>query len=235
VDGESQVSPFGGPLLPVGEVLAEFEVTKAWVNDVAWSPSGSSLAFAGHDSCLHVVVFTPGAEPVVSSLKCTGLPLMRLLFLSETVLVGAGHGLSPEVFAREGQGGAWECLGRLEKQGVEAGGAGKPAASGFGAARAMFASKVTKGQGAGEEAEAGWTRHASAVTYMQSRKRNGACSAAPLECPSLTSPRPSRLAANGLVVEFSTSGNDGRVATWPLADFVTNLDSRGSMQALGLA
>lgn len=39
--------------------------TVGWVNAVAWSPSGTSLAFAGHDSSLVVVTFPPAnAEPI---------------------------------------------------------------------------------------------------------------------------------------------------------------------------
>lgn len=54
-------SPFSHQLrlrqeLALGEVYAEFGC-HGWVHSVAWSPSGSSMAFTGHDSSLHVVTF----------------------------------------------------------------------------------------------------------------------------------------------------------------------------------
>lgn len=50
--------------LALGEVYAEFGC-HGWVHSVAWSPSGSSMAFAGHDSSLHVVNF-----PAKGTLLC---------------------------------------------------------------------------------------------------------------------------------------------------------------------
>jgi hypothetical protein len=40
---------------------------QSWINDCAWSPSGRSLAFIGHDSLLHVVTFAadPSTAPSI--------------------------------------------------------------------------------------------------------------------------------------------------------------------------
>ncbi|CAN0474080.1 unnamed protein product, partial [Phaeothamnion confervicola] len=58
VDAAADAGPFG-KALPFGEVYAEF-TCNAWVNAVAWSQSGKLLAFAGHDSTVHVVQFGGG-------------------------------------------------------------------------------------------------------------------------------------------------------------------------------
>jgi hypothetical protein len=50
-----------------GETYYEFPTVAnvGWINAVAWSPSGATLAFAGHDSSLVIVTFPPGdAEPI---------------------------------------------------------------------------------------------------------------------------------------------------------------------------
>ena len=227
---------FGGAALPeVGEVVAEFEVTRAWLNDCAWSPSGASLAFVGHDSLLHVVSYPAAGgggggagaaggdgEPIVQSIKCPTLPGMRVLFLSESLLVTCGHGMNPELFLRgapaaDGAPPAWGFACYLDRRGASAdaakakaaaaGAAG--AASGWASARAMFASKVNKGQAAGSGAEDPWTRHTNAITYLQPYR--AAATAAPA------------------TRAFSTSGVDGRVVVWDLVDIAPpELDLRAA-------
>ena len=146
VDAARAATPFGA-LPEAGEVITEFEITRAWVNDVAWSPSGRALAFAGHDSLLHLVTFGSGeAGPLLQTIKCPTLPAMRLTFLSETALVTAGHSMNPELYvcsagagAGAGAGAAaalplWTFASYLDKR-PEAG-AGAKAAGGVAAARA---------------------------------------------------------------------------------------------------
>lgn len=101
--------------LESGEVLAEWEMTKAWVNDAQWSPSGAQLAFIGHDGLLHVTDMAAaarGSEAAVSSLKTSGLPGAALLWVSETALIVGGHNANPDVFAKEG--GAWKAVGSCD-------------------------------------------------------------------------------------------------------------------------
>jgi actin related protein 2/3 complex subunit 1A/1B len=61
-----------------GEVLAEFEQTRAWVNDIAWSPSAAQLAFIGHDGLIHITAFDASgkSEPVtqVRQFACLDTP-----------------------------------------------------------------------------------------------------------------------------------------------------------------
>ena len=96
--------PFPQPL-EFGEVYAELSA-QGWVNAVAWSPSGMSLAYAGHDCTLHVATFGSSAgssaPPVVRVLPLRGLPLSCLVFLTDRALVGAGYDFEPIVFVAAG-------------------------------------------------------------------------------------------------------------------------------------
>jgi len=97
--------PFPQPL-EFGEVYAELSA-QGWVNAVAWSPSGLSLAYAGHDCTLHVATFGSSATgssapPVVRVLPLRSLPLSCLVFLTDRALVGAGYDFEPIVFVAAG-------------------------------------------------------------------------------------------------------------------------------------
>jgi actin related protein 2/3 complex subunit 1A/1B len=176
VDAAPVATPFG-PLPEVGEIVTEFEVTRAWLNDCAWSPCGSALAFVGHDALLHVATFnpaTPGAPPTIQTVKCPTLPATRILFLSPTALVTAGHSMNPELFtctssAEKGAGGAqpptWSFASYLDKK-PDAGASAK-ATTGIAAARAMFANRVSKGQSAGSPDTEVWTKHHNAIVGIK--------------------------------------------------------------------
>ena len=96
--------PFPQPL-EFGEVYAELSA-QGWVNAIAWSPSGLSLAYAGHDCTLHVATFGSSVgssvPPVVRVLPLNGLPLSCLVFLTDRALVGAGYDFEPIVFVAAG-------------------------------------------------------------------------------------------------------------------------------------
>ncbi len=187
-----------GPLPPAGEVLDEFDVTRAWVNHCAWSPSGSMLAFAGHDSLLHIATFNPdrSVAPIIQTIKCPTLPAMRVQFLSENCLVTAGHSMNPELFGRNDGAaasaaaaavpvGAWTFLGYVDRKPDAASGAAGKITNSFASARGMFASKVLKGEsssgggGAGTatngsaESSSDWIKHKNAITYLQPCKTSG--------------------------------------------------------------
>mmetsp|Transcript_52466 Transcript_52466/g.104202 ORF Transcript_52466/g.104202 Transcript_52466/m.104202 type:complete len:360 (-) Transcript_52466:363-1442(-) len=133
-------APCQGKVVEFGETYFEFpsaSVSVGWVNACAWSPSGETLAFAGHDSSLVVVTFPEGdAEPVEQLIKFGELPLSTLSFVSESGLVGAGHGFSPLAFAS--LGGVWASVGALEAKDEKAVEEVKEVASGAASARAMF-------------------------------------------------------------------------------------------------
>jgi actin related protein 2/3 complex, subunit 1A/1B len=97
VDGNNvNAGPFQIPV-EFGEAYTEINAF-GWVNAVAWSPSGSILAFAGHDSSVHFATLYPEG-PVVQTIRFSFLPLNKLMFLKEKVLIGAGHDFNPAVFS----------------------------------------------------------------------------------------------------------------------------------------
>lgn len=203
IDGEDE-TPDGaqfGSLPEAGEVLVDFEQTKSWVNDCAWSPSGSQLAFIAHDGLLHIANFAAGeGQNPLQTIKTTALPATKVLFLSESALATAGHSMNVDIYSKEGSGsGAWAFKTSLDKKaggGAAAGGAGAAERPGFGAAKAVFAAMVFKGQSAQAASETDlWTKHQAAITNLLPYSVAGG-------------------AAGGKVTKVSTSGLDGRVVCW---------------------
>lgn len=161
LDGPAPVVEPFGPLPDLGEVLFELETAKTWVTGVAWSPTGRALAYAGHDSTLHIAQWTgnePGGHPVLSTVACDSLPFTCLRFLSPSSLVAAGHAMVPLLYAQvqqgQGQGqpvpagspagaATWACAGALQKKGT-----GESAAAGAGS-RPSTAENVRSQQSTG--------------------------------------------------------------------------------------
>ncbi|TMW60884.1 hypothetical protein Poli38472_000926 [Pythium oligandrum] len=196
VDGAPNPGPFP-QLAPFGEPLAEFDNANAWVNAVAWSPSGNRLAFAGHGSSVHLVQFgAPGEYPTIQSIRFQQLPLNRIMFLSDDALVGAGFDFNVLLFSTDAKG-LWSFNELLDKKPVES--AVKRSSGTFDAARSMWQSKVTRGQSSDatlNDKGALWTKHESAITDIQAYRRS----------------------ASGGVTEFTTSALDGRIVLWQLAN-----------------
>jgi actin related protein 2/3 complex subunit 1A/1B len=87
-------TPCQGKVVEFGEAYYEFPsdaagVSVGWVNACAWSPSGRTLAFAGHDASLVVVTFPDGGagEPTEQVLHLAELPLASLCFVSEVPIL----------------------------------------------------------------------------------------------------------------------------------------------------
>ena len=121
VDGPPDAGPFE-TMPPFGEPLAEFDNASAWVNAVAWSPKGDCLAFASQGSSIHIVHFgAPGEYPTIQvllrvtgrylcgtdawmkrsqSIRFSRLPLMRIMFLSGSAIVGVGYDSNPMLFSQ---------------------------------------------------------------------------------------------------------------------------------------
>jgi len=91
-----------GSKLPFATVCKEIQVG-SWVHTVKWSPSGNRLAFATHDSTLHVLECAT-ENHVLNSTKYQHLSLVDLLFLNENSIVGVGHDYNPLLF-QAGAGG----------------------------------------------------------------------------------------------------------------------------------
>jgi len=123
---------------------------------------------------------------LLQTVKTDGLPACRVLWLSETALVTAGHNVVPDVFARAGDGSwAFVASADVRDDAAAAAAAGGRAASAFGTARAVFVANkaVNSGAGAakGRHAAHGpasggeqWTKHQSAITDMRAYTTTGA-------------------------------------------------------------
>mmetsp|Transcript_24169 Transcript_24169/g.43032 ORF Transcript_24169/g.43032 Transcript_24169/m.43032 type:complete len:389 (-) Transcript_24169:1164-2330(-) len=93
-----------------GERLLEVDCNSSWVHDVAWSLNGSKLAACSHNCTVFVVdgldvnvpeSFTQAASDV-ATVTLTTLPLKSILFVSESILVGAGFDAKVFTFTCEG-------------------------------------------------------------------------------------------------------------------------------------
>ncbi|KAF9915231.1 hypothetical protein BX616_006615 [Lobosporangium transversale] len=100
VDKKPAPSPWGEKL-PFNTVCGEFSSgTGGWIHGVAFSPSGDSLAFTGHDSSITVVSPATGS---VQTIRAPYLPYVSVLWLNENQIVAAGHDCAPHLFENKGQ------------------------------------------------------------------------------------------------------------------------------------
>lgn len=147
-----------------GEMLAEFDVTKSWVQNVAWSPDGYRIAFAGHNSSIHFAQLGKDVQPSIQSVTVSGLPFQSVSFVDNDNLVGVGWECNPMLF--KASGGNWSFSKSLDQ------GQAKPKMavqkSGFAAARGMFAASTDKGQDAsqGEEDTVLATLHQNTIIHV---------------------------------------------------------------------
>lgn len=96
-----------------GDYITE---TGGWIQDVAFSPSGDSLAFVSHDSSIGIIYPEgEGAAPrSIINVKTNYLPFTSLLFVTENKLVVGGHNCNLVVF--EGDELNWTETLKVETQ-----------------------------------------------------------------------------------------------------------------------
>jgi len=187
-----------------GEILAEFDHAKAWVQAVAWAPSGFRLSFAGHGSTIHFVqLLGGGAQPVVQTVSMPGLPYLDIGFLSDNTIVAVGFDANPHIYTSGGSDSepVWAFTDVVDKKDEKKDDSKVPAKAGIGAARAIFNDAATRGHAVGGpkvEVKAIETIHKNNINSLQVFNKVGT-DGSPL--PSTT---------------FSTSGVDGRVVFWDL-------------------
>jgi len=187
VDGSNvNAGSFGAPQ-EFGEAYCELS-SLGWVHAVAWSPSGNALAYAGHDSTIHIAT-SLSATPVVRSVRLQALPMTSLLFVSESVLAAAGHDFTPQLFTANRSTGDWSYFDVLDKPKALEAAVSTNATS---AARELFKSKTTRGQDAKAENDELKSAHESTITCI--------CNAS--------------TAGKGHMI--STSGLDGKLVIWNL-------------------
>ena len=146
-----------------GEIYAEMSCM-GWVNAVAWSPSGHTLCYAGHDSSIHFVQFNDGS-PVVQTIRFSSLPIQSLLYISERGVLGGGHDFNPLLFGYSDDNNKWEYKRNLEAR--KAAAVTTAATGSVAAARALFQNKSTRGQDSKNDDDKLWTKHENTITCMQ--------------------------------------------------------------------
>jgi len=171
-----------------GAVLWEFDACQAWVNSVCWSPSGNSVAFAGHDSSIHFAAIS--AEPQVQSITHGFLPFLSIAFLGETTVIAAGFNNNAAFFADSGSG--WGFVDRLDK---EEGKQEKKAASGMKSQLNKFQEADKRGVQFGKDA---------VDTSLKTVHQNTISQVTPFF-------------TNDKATVVATTGIDGRLQLWDLA------------------
>jgi len=128
LDGKGAETPFG-PAAKFGTLLYEWE-SLGWVQDVAFSPAGDTLAACSQNSTVSImdVAAMAANNCTVQTLRLSELPLTQLLFLPDGSLVGAGHCYNPILFVKQGSG-AWAEAGKISPAKTESKEAGGTAAT----------------------------------------------------------------------------------------------------------
>jgi actin related protein 2/3 complex subunit 1A/1B len=150
LDQKPAQNPFQGDLA-FGEQLAEYQ-SPAWVHAVEWSPSGSRLAFVGHDSSISFVDIASGS---VERIPLPGLPFRSLAFLTENSVVAAGHDCMPVLFTNQG---SWAFAKNVDEEKAPAGGAAAQSA------KSMWQQKVDLGTTTNETTLG--TKHQNAISCI---------------------------------------------------------------------
>jgi len=180
-----------------GEILCEFEHSKAWVNSVAWSPNGFRLAFTGQGSSIHFVQILAGAAPVVQSLELDCLPFLDMDFVNDGTVVAAGFSMNPTIFKAGGDDSdpKWDVADFLDKKTDSSAASPSEAAKKGGAfdkTRGIFADSVSRGIKIGSDGKGSeiLTKHKNYITCLQ------------------------LFGKGGTVKRITTSALDGRVLFW---------------------
>jgi len=186
VDGDDMDGGVFGDIGPFGTVLVEFNQAKSWVTAVSWSPSGDQLAFASHNCAVSFVTWDAEGGMELDPVPTPSLPNQAVTWLSDNCLIAAGHDMNPQVYSRSAADGHWHFVGYVDNK--EKGAAKTKSA--MGAARAMFADRVSKGQDSTDaSSDKLLTKHTAAIVEVRHMAGQGAS-------------------------RFSTCSVDGRVVKW---------------------
>ena len=215
-----------------GDLLAEFAGSNGWVEGapraaaaggeatdpraphaaVSFSFNGFALAYVGHDATLNICTWdekNPTAEPNQESLKELVLPSTKVVWLSDQIIVTAGHDFRPFVYQHPGPNrGSWKFLGSLDKEPDAKKDAPAPAAgdqTGFAASKSLWTNKTVKAQDTSSSQQDSaelWTKHANTIVDMK------------ILGDTVYSTK---------VDTLSTAGLDGRVVVWKAKGALPNL------------
>ncbi|XP_068659919.1 actin-related protein 2/3 complex subunit 1A-like [Aristolochia californica] len=175
-----------------GEQIVQLDLSISWAFCVKWSPSGNTLAYAGHNSTLYFVEEV-GPTPSAQNVAFRDLPLRDLLFVNERMVIGVGFDCNPMVFMAD-ERGIWGFVRFLDEKKVA------PSSSKYGSQLSGTLGKLY-----------GQPKHGVNNDAVEpSRVRGGAHD----NC--ITCILPLKKAGETSVKQFSTSGLDGKVVIWDL-------------------
>jgi len=109
--GDNYTQTWGDNCTKFGNILAEFDQSRGWIEACRFSQSGLRFAFAGHDSTVHFGEIKDGKVDVQTILR-RDLPIRAIAFLSDNTAVGGGYDNVPIVYEYKGR---WEETGPLDK------------------------------------------------------------------------------------------------------------------------
>lgn len=181
-----------------GTIVAELPL-KAWVNDLSWSPTGTILAAATHDSRITIFTFpssTLYTDPKVDHITLRSLPLRSIRFISPTQLVGGGFDFMAMLFAPNDKGEKWALKGQWVAEV-----AAKRAKTEAELAREKFQNQASTGQAAAVELPT--TRHKNVINTV-----------------SVLQVADSPVSSTSTELLFATASMDGRVEYWDLKSVV---------------
>jgi actin related protein 2/3 complex subunit 1A/1B len=97
-----------------GELLYEFDQSRAWVNSVAWSPDGFRIAFAGHGGTMHFVQISE--IETVHTVQTRKLPFVDIQFFNDDTVVCGGFDLNPTIYQAESGENDWKLVGVVDEE-----------------------------------------------------------------------------------------------------------------------
>lgn len=98
---------------PYGEVQVN-EDAGAWVNAVAFSPSGRFLAFVSQDSAVRFKNLSKGPNSPSAVTHWRRLPFLTAIFVSEDLLVACGFNCVPVLIKHDNATESWNVLGSID-------------------------------------------------------------------------------------------------------------------------
>ncbi|KAG0165244.1 protein 2 3 complex subunit [Apophysomyces sp. BC1034] len=104
-----------GDKLPFNTVCGEFSNGRGgWVHAVAFSPSGDSLAFAGHDASINIAYPGQDGQHILLTVPLTTLPFRSMIWANEHQIVAAGFDCAP-ILVETSDGQNWRVSGSLDE------------------------------------------------------------------------------------------------------------------------
>ncbi|XP_010557145.1 PREDICTED: actin-related protein 2/3 complex subunit 1A [Tarenaya hassleriana] len=182
-----------------GEQILQLDLSYSWAFGVKWSPSGNTLAYVGHNSMIYFVDDV-GPSPLAQNVAFRDLPLRDVLFISEKMVIGVGYDSNPMVFAAD-ETGIWSFVRYLGEKKVPSSGS-------------SYSSQLTEAFGKFY----GQSKSATGNDGSESSKSRGGVHDNCINCI-----MPLSKAGTPKVTRFSTSGIDGKIATWDLENMLQDM------------